>query len=236
MCTVSFVPTRNGFRLAMNRDEKRTRIHGLPPTILSLSGRRVILPREPNGGTWIAVNDAGVCLALINWHQIERQPRGEIVSRGVVIDSLAHCRSIAQVAHGLERLPLRQFRPFRLLAIDSGKQLLIECRWDVRRLEKRRHKWRTGHWFSSGFAERKAEHIRAQVCLRHGSVHSASSLRKLHRSHSPRPGPFSICMHRKDAATVSYGEVVVTPRRATMRYADGPPCRGARRTVRSLAL
>src|SRR5437016_4696303 len=98
MCTLSFVPTAHGFRFAMNRDEKRSRERALPPSFVRLNGRRAIFPREPGGGTWIAVNDAGICLALINWHGIEREPRGQIVSRGVVVESLASCGSLGEIA------------------------------------------------------------------------------------------------------------------------------------------
>ena len=54
--------------------------------------------------------------------------------------------------------------------------------------------------------------------------YSLSSLRRLHRSHLPKRGPFSICMHRPDAMTISYTEVAVSKQRATMRYKSAPPC------------
>src|SRR5215471_11711513 len=72
MCTVSFVPKSQGFYLAMNRDEKLDRFAAVAPKIVDLANRRAIFPREPTGGTWISANDAGVCLALINWHRVKR--------------------------------------------------------------------------------------------------------------------------------------------------------------------
>ena len=44
-------------------------------------------------------------------------------------------------------------------------------------------------------------------------------------SHEPERGPFSICMHRREAATVSYTEIDVTRNRATMGYVPGPLCK-----------
>ena len=86
MCTVSFLPRPEGFYLAMNRDEKRDRLRrSRHRTIVEIENRRAIFPREPNGGTWISANDAGVCLALINWHRIEREPNNGILSRGEVV-------------------------------------------------------------------------------------------------------------------------------------------------------
>src|SRR5438093_4417127 len=98
MCTVSFVPKDQGFYVAMNRDEKRSRPTALRPRIVRVASRRAIFPREPNGGSWIAVNDAGVCLALINWQRIQHNPTDEIASRGQVTVNLAGATSSDAIA------------------------------------------------------------------------------------------------------------------------------------------
>src|SRR3954471_13555099 len=100
----------------LSRDESRrkfTRSTALPPAIVDLADRRAIFPREPEGGTWIAANDAGVCLALVNWHRIERQPVRSIASRGQVVKALAAKSSDEEISAGLAALPLRRLRPFR---------------------------------------------------------------------------------------------------------------------------
>jgi hypothetical protein len=233
MCTVSFVPKANGFYLAMNRDEKRSRATALPPKVFDLSDRRVIYPRELSGGTWIAVNDSGVCLALVNWHRIEREPVNRIVSRGRVITALAGKANSADVANGLRGLRLQATRPFRLIAIIPADKAITEWRWNLERLSKHKHPWRTQHWFSSGFDERKAESVRRSTCERRPTT-DINQLRALHRSHAPRRGPFSICMHRDDAATVSYTEIKVEDGKITMYYKPGPPCSCSRTVARSL--
>jgi hypothetical protein len=53
---------------------------------------------------------------------------------------------------------------------------------------------------------------------------SAEWLRGLHASHSPTRGSFSICVHRPDAATVSYTEVAYGSDELIMRYHAGHPC------------
>src|SRR5436305_13961519 len=82
MCTISFVPKLRGFYLAMNRDEKFTRFTALPSVIVDLVDRRAIFSCYPQGGTWLAAHDAGVCIALIRCHRIERQPVRSIARRG----------------------------------------------------------------------------------------------------------------------------------------------------------
>src|SRR5947208_9305043 len=204
MCTISFVPKPRGFYLAMNRDEKFTRSTALPPAIVDLADRRAIFPREPEGGTWIATNDAGVCLALINWHRIERELAHSITSRGQVVKKLAGKSSTREIAAALAALPLRRLRAFRLIAIIPSEQRVTEWRWDRNRLVAHKHAWERCHWFSSGLDEPKAERERGRTCKSAQNQKSEGRfglLCRLHRSHSPERGPFSICMHRRDAAT-----------------------------------
>ena len=60
MCTVTLIARRNGYALGMNRDERLARVAALPPKNQRLERRHALFPSEPNGGTWIGVNDAGV--------------------------------------------------------------------------------------------------------------------------------------------------------------------------------
>jgi len=226
MCTVSFLPNTHGFYLAMNRDEKLGRTAALAPTIINLGSRRAVFPSEPTGGTWISANDTGVCLALINWHRVEREPRNDVVSRGEVVRALAATAS-AEITDGVGKLPLRKLRPFRLIAIMPAEESVTEWRWNLEWLIVRNHKWQPLHWFSSGFDERRAELERQRVC---DEAHSGQStknlswLRRLHCSHTPKRGPYSICMHRRDTSTLSYTEIAISKKRATMRYKAGPCC------------
>jgi hypothetical protein len=246
MCTVSFLPRPEGFYLAMNRDEKRDRLAALIPAVVEIESRRAVFPCEPTGGTWISVNDAGFCLALINWHRIQNKPKNDTLSRGLVVRELAGKSSTNEIATSVKELPLRKLRPFRLIVIAPDQMRVTEWRWNLHRLTRRNYGWTPQHWFSSGFDEHRAERVRAKVCAsfvaggddpgkgeisrcrRRDTVNAAgyslNTLRQLHRSHAPKRGPFSICMHRADGATVSYTEVSVTEKSASMRYAGGPPC------------
>src|SRR5262245_31936439 len=98
MCTVSFLPKSQGFYLAMNRDEERDRFTALPPEVVEVENHRAIFPREPTGGTWISANDAGVCLALINWHRIKHKPKNDMLSRGLVVKELAGISTAHEIA------------------------------------------------------------------------------------------------------------------------------------------
>jgi hypothetical protein len=104
---------------------------------------------------------------------------------------------------------------------------VLEWRWDLRTLEVREHGWRTHHWVSSGWDEPGAQRTRGRafrLALGLKGTGTPEWLRRLHRSHRPGRGPFSTCMHREDARTVSYTEIRVAGRDIGMRYLEGPPC------------
>ncbi len=153
----------------MNRDEKRTRVAAQPPEVFSYPGRRAIYPHEPGGGTWLSVNDAGLCLALINWHTIKREPNDKPASRGQIIPALAGAATLRTIAHRLGTTRLHDLRPFRLLAFAPGEEAILELRWDLEGIATRRYPWRVRHWFSSGYDEPEAERQRGRTCAEWGA-------------------------------------------------------------------
>jgi hypothetical protein len=211
----------------MNRDESLLRPAAQPPEHFVRAGRAAIYPTEPTGGSWVGVNDTGLTLALINWYAIPREPGIGRVSRGIVVPSLLAATSVEEAHAAVAALPKQDMAPFRLLIFAPRERRACESRWDQHTLDEMPHAWEPRHWFSSGHDEPRAQHERGQVAReswREAHAGSLPWLRRLHGSHEPARGPFCFCMHRKDAATVSYTEVVVTRRAATMRYHDGPLC------------
>jgi hypothetical protein len=239
MCTVTFIARKRGYLLAMNRDEKRTRAIGLPPKPRTIGHHRVICPSEPGGGTWIALNDSGVTLALINWYSVPGRVKDGAVSRGEIIPGLASAESGEAVASGLAALPLSHINPFRLIGAFQETREVIEWRWDLKQLTQKDHRWRNQQWISSGFDEPAAQKIRGRTFRRFLSQTSAGTpdwLRRLHRSHLPSRGPFSTCMHRDDAVTVSFTEISVSQTRGALRHNRGAPCAAAEPSIHQFSL
>jgi hypothetical protein len=227
MCTVTFIPRRGGYVLGMNRDEQLTRALALPPIRKRIQGRDVVFPAEPSGGTWIGLNDAGACLALINWYSAPGRVKTRSVSRGDVLRSVLAADAPVFVDEALAEQALQRVNPFRLIGVFPGSRKVAEWTWDLKRLTRREHAWKSGVWISSGFDEWGAQRTRGRVfagALRRERSDTLAWLRRLHRSHEPERGPYAICMHREDAATVSYTEVVVSRGVGTLSYLPGPPC------------
>ena len=213
--------------LAMNRDEQTSRPRAMGPRRHWTGSHNALYPSETGGGTWIGINDAGLSLALINWYAKPQRDRALCVSRGIVIPHLLAADDLAGVGLLFSDLPMSRINPFRLIAVSLAGHAVSEWRWDGAVLECRRHGWKRGHWFSSGFDEALVNRKRAGMVRAAAAAVSARTsawLRQLHNSHQPERGAFSVCMHRQDAQTVSYTEILATRRMAQMRYAAGPPC------------
>jgi uncharacterized protein with NRDE domain len=227
MCTVSFIVSKRGYLLAMNRDEKLSRAKGLLPQTVVIDGRAVICPSEPGGGTWIALNDAGATFALINWYSVPAAVKTNTISRGRVVSSVAAQISAAGVFQRLTTLPLKQINPFRLIAIFPAQKEIYEWYWNFKSLVCGKQRWKSQQWISSGYDEPAAQRVRSKtfrLALRQKSAGRLEWLRRLHRSHAPAYGPFSTCMHRDDAASVSYTEIIFSRHRSTMAYCNTAPC------------
>ena len=67
MCTVSFLPIKDGFVLTSNRDERQNRARAAIPQVLNRHGMQVCAPIDPEGnGTWLAAGENGQVLCLLN--------------------------------------------------------------------------------------------------------------------------------------------------------------------------
>lgn len=227
MCTLTIVPTEGGYLAAMNRDELRSRPIALPHLVIAYGCTRFVSPREVSGGTWISCDERGDLLALLNWN-IDRKPAkpAEPISRGTIIPRLMATAEAASFEGEIRKLALERYAPFRLVAVSLERRAISETRWNGAFLERLTSSWTRAHWFSSSVSDKNAAQRRGTTCEASAKEWPTgiSWLRRLHRSHAPTAGAFSICVHRPDAATVSYSEVGVNQDQVAMRYLGGNPC------------
>ena len=227
MCTLTVIPREDGFLLGMNRDEQLTRGIATPPELSSLTITTAVYPRDCEGGTWIAANDHGIALALLNWNDVPQPRGGKTRSRGEVIPSLINFSSFEHLRCGIGQLDLQGIWPFRLVGVFPDEKIVHEWRWNGRDMESHLHEWRPGHWFSSSLSDARAMAVRGDACERAWSEPDAGSeawLRRLHASHANGPGPFSVCVHRENVGTLSYMEIVCDRQDVKSSYFAGSPC------------
>jgi Transport and Golgi organisation 2 len=228
MCTVTVVPTRETVRLACNRDELRSRRVALPPRILHFGQRRAILPLDPaSGGTWVAVNDAGLTMTVLNVNQEDSRkdttdpPR----SRGTIILHLLHCDTLVSALSRAAALDPTLCASFRLVIADHKE--LAEFRSDGRRV------WVVCHtaiaeplfFTSSGLGDHLVEeprrHLFADLFSRPGDLIAWQEV--FHRHHWPERPHLSVCMRREEARTVSHTVVSLGRDRVTLTYHPDAP-------------
>jgi hypothetical protein len=228
MCTLTVVTGSDTYLMAMNRDEKIARGAGMPPEIYEFDDTRAIYPNDGDGGTWIAANEYGIALALLNWHDVASSRKAaKTQSRGRVIPALIGSRSLAGLQEVFDVSNFKGMMPFRLVGVFPSEREIREWRWDSMHLEFHVREWKLRHWFSSSLSDKQAASLRGAACRAandESDVGSVPWLRRLHASHVTDPGPFSLCVHREDVRTLSYTEVACTPATVTVEHFLASPC------------
>ena len=88
MCTLTYLLTEHGYEIYFNRDEQRSRLLAIAPQFNP--NLKAIYPIDANGqGTWLAVAQSGLCLALLNNYPAPATSVNKnSISRGQLILSL----------------------------------------------------------------------------------------------------------------------------------------------------
>jgi hypothetical protein len=234
MCTVSWLPQDDGYLLCFNRDERRTRSPGLPPAEDQSGSVRYLAPRDGDfGGTWLAVNEFGLTLCLLNLYRVPGYtPPPAPHSRGLLVLELARSPTGYAAMSALGGRALDEVQPFSLVAIEPGGPALV-AQWDGTTLTGLTHDRPGLILTSSSVTEPEVGAARRALFAESGVV-TPDVLRALHRSHLPERGRRSVCMHREEAETQSFSEVTVDGDTASLRHIPDAPCRGT--PLPSLAL
>jgi len=226
MCTASWRFTAEGYELFFNRDESLRRTRALPPARHELEGRLALAPTDADaGGTWLGVNERGLTLALLNAWDLRVDPRAPR-SRGLLVRELLASASAAEALARLAAEDLTRYRGFTLLALAPHVAPAVR-HWDGQALVSPAVERPLASSSLDGGrarAERRALFLRG---AEEGGEPTRAALERFHASHEPERGPWSPCMHRAEAATVSASQVRVGAHAVELRYADGPPCAAA---------
>lgn len=222
MCTVSWLHDENGYQLFCNRDEKLTRKRALAPRLAVRDGVRFVAPVDGDfGGTWLATNEFGVTVGLLNGANLTGSGGGyprEARSRGLFLLDLISSPSVAVVCDRVRDADLASFAPFTLAVIEPGQPTAV-IEWN-------------GSLKTVGFQDEpcymltssslNSEEVRKKRQEEFGRL--ATSLLLFHQSHSPARSAYSVCMHRSDAETVSFSRVRVSHAGIDFFYTPAAPC------------
>lgn len=223
MCTVTWVHQDGGYQVLCNRDEKRSRARALPPQVHLANGVRYLAPTDGNfGGTWIATNEFGLTICLLNGAGPAAAPR-QFTSRGLLVLDLISAESTEQACDLACRADLQKFAPFTLAMVDPlGPEAILEWTGGAKTITARAEN-RLPLTSSSFDTDRVCATRRREFASRERA--DAASLYEFHATHLAGPGAYSPCMHRPDAATVSFSWINVTQTEVDFFYTPDAPCR-----------
>ncbi len=233
MCSLSwFKDADNALHLFFNRDERKTRSRALHPAIYQDDTTQWISPVDPDGGgTWLAVNQSGLIVALLNNYDSNVTSVDELMalmkaklqertwtSRGLLTTALVKHASPEQAAATLTAMDLADYMPFCVLLASRDVQYFY-C-WDGKKLVKEQ-----ATSFISSCAV-NADRVLASRQAHYAShyVADVTSAIAFHSSHHTDDHTHTICMHREEAHTVSLSHIRVDADTIQFDYWDGNPC------------
>lgn len=225
MCTMTWFQKEQGYELFFNRDEQITRSQAKLPTVQIREGIQYISPTDTDaGGSWIAVNQFGVTVCLLNHYQFEQiATYKNWLSRGDIVRNLAISNTISRAAHQFKQLDLENYRAFRLFMIEkSGRNALFVWDGHQTRIENDVSAPKSSSSVNAKFVKASRKQTFDDLKLQDSTQLDDHLV--FHSSHYPDKSAQSVCMHRADANTVSLSHIDVDRDLANFAYADGAPC------------
>ncbi|AYL98822.1 NRDE family protein [Mucilaginibacter celer] len=130
MCTVTYLPTKNGFQLTSNRDENVNRGQAIVPRLYKGERHTLLYPKDADrNGSWIAAKNNGDVVVLLNGAFVKHTAMPPYkTSRGLVLMELINAEDPYSAYKDND---LEGVEPFTLVLYAGS--MLYECRWDGER-------------------------------------------------------------------------------------------------------
>lgn len=218
MCTVSWQTAEsleNGeLLLYFNRDEKRKRAAGAGPELLLEKGTQYISPSDPErGGTWIAANEHGCLVCLLNDYSVSFDQEGSFKSRGVLVRELAQFHSFEEVRCYLTSDMSLPYPPFTLLFWDG--KCMNQWHWNTHELTSKKNV--QPPFTSSSWDTARVEKERS-ILFKEWVTDGGRSLEAYHTHEISGNAESSVCMSRELTQTVSLTSVFISRGKVQMYY------------------
>ena len=155
MCTVSYIPTEDGFVLTSNRDESTGRPRSLPPQKFEHTSQSLFYPKDTlAGGTWIVTSEKVYTLCLLNGAFVKHKHEPPYKkSRGILVLEFFNYPDLNTF---ITEYDFTGIEPFTLLVVYFSNDVkeLTELRWDGKTLHiNEKHALEPHIWSSSTLYE-----------------------------------------------------------------------------------
>lgn len=221
MCTVTYIPTKEGCIITSNRDEKITRERALPPTEYHIEGKKITFPKDPKaGGTWIAHSETKI-VVLLNGAQEKHLPKPNYrKSRGLVVLKLISVENSLQY---WESVDLTDIEPFTIILFENNK--LVQLQWnEVEKTEevideKQFHIWSSSTLYFKEIREQRKTWF--HNFMQNKSNPTGEEILHFHQFTESENKDFGLQINRNNVLkTISITQCQVTQNNIEMRYLD----------------
>jgi hypothetical protein len=222
MCTVTYIPTVDGFCLTSNRDENSRRGRAQAPALYSAGTSEVIYPKDSEaGGSWVVLKEKGTAAVLLNGAFLKhlRTPPYRL-SRGLVLLDIVRQPDPLEY---LAAMNLEGIEPFTVVLYSGEK--LWDCRWDGKKKhihsldQSVPHIWSSATLYDQSIANQRRQWFENWLGTKE-QVDPADIV-DFHQKAGNGDRRTSLVMNRDDEMyTVSVTSVVVKKKEARMFYHD----------------
>lgn len=221
MCTVTFVPLKNGFVLTSNRDEKIAR-PTISPKIYGENGTKLLYPKdEKAGGTWIVAKNDGTCIVLLNGAFENHHKKSDYAkSRGVILMEMIKASNPMSYFSSIN---LKGVEPFTLIVFQKDK--LVELKWDEKEKYAIPHSILASHiWSSSTLYNQEQRSLRKQWFedfMQQNNNLSSEKILSFHKNTQPENTEFGLVINRDETTkTLSITQLLMQNNLVEMTYVD----------------
>lgn len=221
MCTVTYIPTKDGCIITSNRDEKITRERALAPKEYLINGNKVIFPKDPKaGGSWIAHNETKI-IVLLNGAQEKYDPKPNYrKSRGLVVLELM---TVEKTIAFWKTMDLSNIEPFTIILFENTK--LIQLQWNE--IEKTQleinetqfHIWSSSTLYSKEIREQRK--VWFHDFIKNKSNPTPEDILHFHQFTESVNKEYGLQINRNDVLkTVSITQCLISNNKIEMAYLD----------------
>lgn len=226
MCTVTFIPTNDGFYFTSSRDEKASRTT-IPPKTYNVDGIELVFPKDKlAGGTWIASNPIGKTACLLNGAFINHQKAKHYDrSRGLILLESFNYNTTPEFCDAVQ---LINVEPFTLLTLDYQEGALnkfYELRWDGvnKHLKKLSHIdnqiWSSATLYAPSVQEARQSLFETWL-QKHNDFEDKMILNFHNRKHGLNTNEDILMKGKGDLRTLSISQIHVQQNNAVFNYFD----------------
>lgn len=224
MCTVTYIPSDNGYILTSNRDESPLRMTRAPSEN-QINGVRLWSPTDVNtGGTWFGVNEhlRSVCLLNGAFHQHQRKSFYPVSRGKIVLDIL----TTGNIYSYLDHFDFSPVEPFTLLITESfPSQNIREFRWDGEKMHEKELNPALSHIWSSATLYNEEQSALRKEWFNNWLVkyreHDDFNISMFHRSRHTQDEGINVIMNRNNCVrTVSITGLIIEQNHGSLTYHD----------------